>query len=344
MSSWGSRNRGVGRDGNRALTSGRIGSGGRTFHCKLTPLRGSGRGRIAYIHGLDQAREDIILTDGMAPEDIERMMLFADFAEADEQNRRGLRLPMASAFTNIVELPREAGKLSKEGLKAMCNGIVDELHRAMPEGHRPRSTWAIHLAGADNWHLHIVGAASSSRDDPRFIPGSEAMMNWRCAVADRINRSCGTQWHGGTLADTGIDRPAKKRLPMALYKAREDAAAMAPPRSFQEAQQQRKRKDLGTAAKRVQQHLDDLAKVEWLAAKKRREEEAEAAKAATLRDSGTEAVPPEIHQELDRRGLTTVRRARAAEERAREEGRREGFLEAQKLLQRPPKDREGWER
>lgn len=299
MSSWGNRNRGVGRDGNQALTSGRVGPTGlRSFHCKLTPLKGSGRGRIAYIHGLDESREDIVITDGKSVEEIEKIAAMADRSEEKARALDGVELPGASAYTNIVELPRVAADLTPADLVEMCDAIAGELVAASRRNRLERipTTWAVHRAGKnDNMHLHIVALVDQGLTGrPRLIDGSEAMKTWRQAVADRINENCGTQWHGGTLADTGItDRPAKKRLPTALYKAREEVAGwheeyakdgdFLPEKTRRDSKARLRRIKLAQAAERVDRAQDERGLQEWLEAKRKRETEEKAAKAALRR-------------------------------------------------------------
>ncbi len=307
MSSWGSRNRGVGRDGNQALTSGRIGPTGlRSFHCKLTPLKGSGRGRIAYIHGLDESREDIVITDGKSVEEIEKVAARADRSEEKARALDGVELPGASAYTNIVELPRVAADLTPADLVEMCDAIAGELVAASRRNRLERipTTWAVHRAGKnDNMHLHIVALVDQGLTGrPRLIDGSEAMKTWRQAVADRINENCGTQWHGGTLADTGItDRPAKKRLPTALYKAREEVAGwheeyakdgdFLPEKTRRDSKARLRRIKLAQAAERVDRAQDERGLQEWLEAKRAREAEEKAAKVALQRADELQAVP-----------------------------------------------------
>jgi len=207
-----------------SVQSNRIGPSGRSFHCKVTPLKGSGSGRIKYIHGLSQTRDDVLISDDR--NDVDKLIELADIVDKNHAKEAVRR---ASAYSIVIELPREALLLSDAELRRLANKLSDEttMH---PKPFRmsldtKRATWAIHDDNHDkphnNPHLHIVTTVGTAVH--KIIDAPSSMSTFRHAIASKINKAVPyAEWHGGTLADTGITREAKKRLPMAVYKAREE--------------------------------------------------------------------------------------------------------------------------
>jgi hypothetical protein len=222
-----SRNRGVGRDGSAALTSGRWGSVGgqkaRSFHCNIgsvTKARPIGKG--ASIDYLDRTGayagkgEELEEVGGRSPADMREILTAVDAGTRRKNGR--------IAVSIVIELPVE---LPPARRKAVMDGLADELERRGYPAH-----WAIHRDPQPHGHLvttpRRVIDGQVEPEGTRGAPierlfGQRADVIWvRELAADLVNRELGAagidhRWHPGRLKDTGIDRPAQKRVPERAY-------------------------------------------------------------------------------------------------------------------------------
>lgn len=283
------RNRGIGRDGYAALkASGRIGPHGRSFHFRVAPARRGGD-KMRYAHRLDGARtEELESRDQVLDVD-------AFEAMADDRERDLAGTGQAAVYTIEMELPRELSPAGREWVCTALTGLIETGTFAGADAPAKfAGTWAVHHTnqkGEDQPHGHFVFLAGAGGARP--IEG--AMKQLRHAAADLINQvgrheGLELHWHGGTLADTGLDRAPRRRIHTALWKAREDRDAGKP---------------LSPSRMRLAAAADRL---EAMHGKPTKDDRLKAADA--LRDIGG-ALPLDIHEELDRRGLTTKRRAQA---------------------------------
>ncbi|HVI52080.1 MAG TPA: MobA/MobL family protein [Candidatus Sulfotelmatobacter sp.] len=239
---------GQGRYREAQKVSRRVGPGGRTFHIEVKTITkrkvGKKQGGAAQaIAGLDydarhgkhsRRRDELELEGGRDRREMAEILQAAEAANTRSNGKVALDLE--------VELPLEATPDQRRQ-------IVERV-AAWFENKGCPTHWAIHSRNSTKElqpHFHMtvtarpvhqvdggwVGTAPGRRGDPgppAVINGGAEMENFRRqVVAAAVNDVTGLNWHGGRLEETGIDRPAKRRLPMAAYKgtlaAREDGPA-----------------------------------------------------------------------------------------------------------------------
>jgi len=220
--------------------SSRVGPTGRTFHIQVKSTgRGNG-GAAKAIAGLDynaregkhaRRRDELELEGGR---DRREMAEIVRAAERANQRKNG-----KISLSGEIELPARFTAVAR---KAAAEGIAQWFESRGCPAH-----WAIHTLNDRKEfqpHLHWtasarpvvqvggrwVGTAPGRQGEPvkAVIAGPAAMQAFRRDIAGIINSVAGEHrieleaaWSGGRLADTGIERPAKARLPIAVYKARE---------------------------------------------------------------------------------------------------------------------------
>lgn len=219
------------RDGPR-LVSGRNGPRGRTFHCAVTSISKKEGGLARAVGGLDydsrrgkhSNRDDELEAEGGRSREAMAAILEAvDAANSRKNGKVALRLH--------VELPAET---TADQRRRIAEGVA-----AWFEDRDCPAHWAVHTRNSrKDWqpHLHMTVApravvevhghwfgmapGTPGRPGPRpVIDGPAAMQAFRRqVVAGVVNQVTGLDWHGGRLEETGIDRPARKRLPEAAYK------------------------------------------------------------------------------------------------------------------------------
>jgi len=124
----------------------------------------------------------------------------------------------------VAELPFE---LDQEQRAAVAENLVQHWakrsHLAVAAVH--------HIEGEVNPHVHLAIAARPimvkdkmvviDRDPTkRLMVGKAALRSARAEVAELINNVADRDlFHAGTLKEIGIDRPPRKRVPIAVYKA-----------------------------------------------------------------------------------------------------------------------------
>lgn len=209
-------------------TSGRIGSIGghptRSFTIGVRPAE-TPAVLTAYVHRLARgAAEEIEAASHTAPQARvwarETQALQARLETApDLKFRRAM-------YSTIIELPYE-------GDRDYRTAVLTRVARSI-EARGYSTTWAIHTTsstGAEYPHAHLLLRAGE--DGARPIDGSADMKLFRAAVADAVNqefiarfgRRLEVEYHGGTLADTGITRAARRDIPRGLYRTREAVRA-----------------------------------------------------------------------------------------------------------------------
>lgn len=221
------RNRGVGRDGLGALKSGRIGSIGgrptRTFHCHfrgITAAQKSAHGAVDYLAregDFERKHHDLVEVIG----DIDQVKEAITLVDADVRIRNG-KTAERVAIATVFELP---GELSRDAQVDVATRIVTHWR-----GRGHPAVAAIHDDGQP--HIHVVATARPVDygvvdRSPTAAPlrGKAATRLERQLIAQLINEVASdhgiaaVDFHGGRLADTGIARQAKKRVPERQYHA-----------------------------------------------------------------------------------------------------------------------------
>ncbi len=213
----------------------REGPFGRTFHCRVGSITRANGGAKRAIAGLDydarrgshSARRDELEAEGGRSR--EEMSAILEAAEAANSRKNG-----KVALDLEVELPIQATEEQRrriveriaqwfENQGCPCHWAIHSRNsskRIQPHFHATVAARPVRLAGS-----HWVGTAPGRRGEPgapAIIDGPAAMAHFRRqVVATAIRDVTGLGWHGGRLEETGINRPAKARLPMAVYKAQE---------------------------------------------------------------------------------------------------------------------------
>ena len=191
----------------------------RTFHCafgavKIGAAEGP-RGALDYVlrQGDEKARADeleYVAGDGDA------VLRAGEVIEGAARVRRG---PTAERILakQTVELPAAASAAQR---RAAADAIVADWAK---RGHA--AVAAVHGNGLVQPHLHVLAAARPVSDAGEVDRarglwiGKQAVRDERRRVAELINTACRQEvkFHPGRLIDTGITRPAKKRIPQAAW-------------------------------------------------------------------------------------------------------------------------------
>lgn len=183
----------------------------RTFFFRVEPAR-KGGALTRYTHRVDGHRAEELESRGGLPAD--------DFEARAVAREQTVRRGRAAVYGLVIELPFEADADTRA---AIMERIAE---RYADWG----VTWAVHGRNArleDQPHGHLLILAGPAGERP--VEGSEAMKALRHYVASAVNavhrertgRRLPREWHGGTLADTGIARPPRPDIPLGLYRARQ---------------------------------------------------------------------------------------------------------------------------
>lgn len=211
-------------DGFDRLISGRWGAFGlRTFHVNFSSTKGPGSSSPAIDYAIGEGeytnRDDL----EFITEDNELVRQVSKKIEDTARLKNG---PTAerSLLKHVIELPANfTPEQRSETLKKM---VESWLERGHPTG------GAIHYPKGGQPHIHIVisarpilikndGSFEIDRSaEKRPLVGKAAVQAERKAIASIINEvNGGGIFHHGRLADTGIERKAKKRVSIRAYKA-----------------------------------------------------------------------------------------------------------------------------
>jgi hypothetical protein len=227
--------------------SNRVGINGRTFHARIQSIAKHTGGLGKAIRGLSYDKregknrsraDELEVTGGRTTEEMMAILKAVDEAVTRKNGKL--------ALDHEIELPLAMTPHARQ--------TVAQRIAAWFEDQGCPAHWAIHSHneyGDLQPHLHMTTTArpiTIDDDDttadaptprtvttrgPSVINGPAAMQHWRREVVARaINEvaveygiNLGTQWHGGRLEETGIDRPAQRRRPMVAIK-RERAATV----------------------------------------------------------------------------------------------------------------------
>ncbi|WP_377811172.1 hypothetical protein ABNQ38_33905 (plasmid) [Azospirillum sp. A29] len=230
--------------------SGRVGRGGRTFHARVTSITHANGGARRAAGGLDYDAR------------VERHRSRADELESEGgQGRAEMRAALdacadATTRKNGVVARRVIAELPCEMDAAARRAVAERIAAWFEQAGHP-AHWAVHARngkGEYQPHLHMTVAARhcSRRADGAWeaapagrsgvkggggarpvLAGPAALRAWRRevvaaainAVAEERGIQLAAAWHGGRLAETGIDRPAKRRRPEVALRAPDRARA-----------------------------------------------------------------------------------------------------------------------
>ena len=221
---------GTGRNAVHAgLESGRVGrdscgSPARTFHCNFSSVKlGGGTTALAALDYALREREnerdagDVEAAAG----DKQRVLEAAAKIEDTARVRTG---PTAERILvkQTFELPAD----STPEQRARCaQAFVEDWRR---RGHEAVAAVHVHGEEQPQPHLHVLATARPLNPDGtvnresslRPFANKGAVRRERAIVADLVNEHCApaAHFHPGKLADTGIERAAKKRIPQGAFR------------------------------------------------------------------------------------------------------------------------------
>lgn len=210
------------RANNRTGSTGR-----RTFHARLKAITGrAGIGYAQYIHRADGRRAEELASDG-APiigGDLAAWSRQAARLDAEGLARREWRAP---TYGLEIELPMQF-------TPAQCREAMQLIARHWVMRGHP-TVWGVHshsAKGLPQPHGHLAILARD-QDGVRHRPveGGAAMREMRAEIARVVNAVADrhgvamARYDGGDFAAVGVDRAARERLPVHVWKAREDRQA-----------------------------------------------------------------------------------------------------------------------
>jgi hypothetical protein len=253
----------------------------------------------------DSRRDELESTGGDAVAEIEAR---ATDAEIRMRAANEWREPAYHAW---LELPLGISKEAAERIMSAVAAMWQET------GHP--TAWAVHRtneAGAAQVHGHFVSVATftATGEWRRPVEGGAEMEAFREKIAAIVNietRRDGldeAEWVGGGFKSLGSDRVPRERLPMALYKARQDRQAGRP--------LSKSRHRLAEAANRIDEAWERRASPEGQ--EKARSEAKEAAIAAASALSGPALTEAGLvtRRAMEARLAGAEERANAAQQRA----------------------------
>lgn len=213
--------------------SGREGPRGRTFHCRVGSITRASGGARRAVAGLDYdarqgthsgRRDELEAEGGRSREEMAAILEAAETANPRKNGKVALDLEIELPIQATEEQRRRIVERVAAWFEAQGCSIHWAIHsrnsakRKQPHFHATVTARPVRLVDG-RW----VGTSPGRRSQPgppAVIDGPEAMAHFRRrVVATAIQDVTGLGWHGGRLEETGINRPAKARLPMAVYKA-----------------------------------------------------------------------------------------------------------------------------
>lgn len=210
--------------GRTLFRSGRIGvSGGRparTFHCRfrgVTVARPCGRGgSVDYLarEGNYTQHDDLEHLAGDVTA-LKEAIAAVDAACRIRQGRTAERVAIAT----VVEMPADS---TADQRRQMAESLV-----AIRKAQGYWAIAAVHGKGKVQPHIHVLATARpvergtdgawQVNRTPGNVPlrGKAAVRAARAEMAELVNEICrpAVRFHPGRLADTGIERPARRRVP-----------------------------------------------------------------------------------------------------------------------------------
>ena len=211
------------------LESGRVGrdssgQAARTFHCNFSSVKlGGGTTTLAALdYALRQGENEGGVLDVESVAGGKQRVLEA--AAKIEESARVRTGPTAERILvkQTFELPAD----STRGQRAACaRAFVDDW-----AGRGHEAVAAVHVHGEElpQPHLHVLATARPLNPDGtvnresslRPFASKASVRNERANVAALVNEHCAPEvrFHPGKLADTGIERAAKKRIPQGAFR------------------------------------------------------------------------------------------------------------------------------
>ena len=221
------------------LASGRIGSdssgqAARTFHCNFSSVKlGGGTTALAALdYALREGENERDAGDvEAAAGDKQRVLEAAAKIEESARIRTG-RTAERVLVKEVLELPAAS---TPEQRAACARAFVDNW---AGRGHEAVAVVHVHGEESPQPHLHVLAAArplaadgTVDRDPARRpLADKAAVRRERALAAGLVNAHCPgpVRFHPGKLADTGIERAAKKRIPQGEFRARRAEIRAAP--------------------------------------------------------------------------------------------------------------------
>ena len=142
----------------------------------------------------------------------------AGLIEASARIRRGANAER-QLVTEVYELPADS---TPENRKKVAEAVVADWRG---RGHEAVAVVHMHGERTPQPHLHVavasrpVDGAGNVDRSRRLLTGRDQIRDERAHVAEIVNRICEPEvrFHPGRLIDTGIERPARKRIPPAAF-------------------------------------------------------------------------------------------------------------------------------
>ena len=210
-------------EAHKGLESGRVGRDGigpaRTFHCNIGSVKvgESAQASLDYIRRTGEHKGDAADVESEAGNP-QAVLDDAGLIEASARIRRGANAER-QLVTEVYELPADS---TPEDRKKVAEAVVADWRG---RGHEAVAVVHMHGDRTPQPHLHVA-LASRPVDDAgnvdrsrRLLTGRDQIRDERAHVAEIVNRICEPEvrFHPGRLIDTGIERPARKRIPPAAF-------------------------------------------------------------------------------------------------------------------------------
>ena len=206
-------------EAHKGLESGRAGHDGigpaRTFHCNIGSVKvgESARASLDYIRRKGEHKGDAVDVESEAGYP-QAVLDDAGLIEASARIKRGANAER-QLVTEVYELPADS---TPENRKKVAEAVVADWR-----GRGHKSVAVVHMHGdrTPQPHLHVavasrpVDGAGNVDRSRRLLTGRDQIRAERAHVAEIVNRICEPEvrFHPGRLIDTGIERPARKRIP-----------------------------------------------------------------------------------------------------------------------------------
>ena len=211
-------------EAHKGLESGRAGHDGigpaRTFHCNIGSVKvgESARASLDYIRRKGEHKGDAADVESEAGNP-QAVLDDAGLIEASARIRRGANAER-QLVTEVYELPADS---TPENRKKVAEAVVADWRG---RGHEAVAVVHMHGERTPQPHLHVavasrpVDGAGNVDRSRRLLTGRDQIRDERAHVAEIVNRICEPEvrFHPGRLIDTGIERPARKRIPPGAFR------------------------------------------------------------------------------------------------------------------------------
>ena len=211
-------------EAHKGLESGRTGHDGigpaRTFHCNIGSVKvgESARASLDYIRRKGEHKGDAGDVESEAGNP-QAVLDDAGLIEASARIKRGTNAER-QLVTEVYELPADS---TPENRKKVAEAVVANWRE---RGHEAVAVVHMHGERTPQPHLHVavasrpVDGAGNVDRSRRLLTGRDQIRDERAHVAEIVNRICEPEvrFHPGRLIDTGIERPARKRIPPGAFR------------------------------------------------------------------------------------------------------------------------------